>query len=50
MADPTLTCIRCARQPRDEEDLASWVSIGMEDVCPGCLTLTEADALRNADR
>jgi len=46
MPETEVTCVRCAREPRDEDDRTSWASIDQEDVCPGCLTLSEADALR----
>jgi hypothetical protein len=47
--DNPVTCARCARTPRDEEDLARWVSVESdpEEVCPGCLTLHEVEHLRN---
>jgi hypothetical protein len=41
-----VTCLRCARSPRDPDDRVTWVTIGAADVCPGCLTLTEAEVLR----
>ena len=50
MGEQTMTCARCTRAQRDDDDRASWVTLESEDVCPGCLTLTEAEALRNTDR
>jgi hypothetical protein len=43
-------CARCARRPRDSEDRASWATIDDAEVCPGCFTLTESQALRGAGR
>jgi hypothetical protein len=43
-------CARCARPPRDPEDRASWATIDDAEVCPGCFTLTESEALRGAGR
>ena len=45
-----VTCERCARPPRDPDDRASWAKIDAADVCPGCLTLAESDALRRTER
>jgi hypothetical protein len=45
-----VTCARCARQPRDPDDRASWATIDDAEVCPGCLTLTESEAHRAAER
>ena len=50
MQSELVTCERCARLPRDPDDRASWTTIDAAEVCPGCLTLTESDALRGADR
>jgi hypothetical protein len=44
------TCARCARRARDADDRETWATIGEAEICPGCLTLTEVEALRNADR
>jgi hypothetical protein len=46
MSDDLMTCARCTRVPRDDEDRTSWVVLESEEVCPGCLTLTEAEELR----
>lgn len=44
-AEPT--CARCARAPRDAEDLFAWVEIDGDEVCPGCLTLGDDERLRS---
>jgi len=50
-ATPTpTTCARCARTPRDADDGFEWVEIDGEDVCPGCLTLRDAEQLRSDNR
>jgi len=54
MTDPKMdllkagACTRCRRTPRDIDDLAAWELTDDGIVCPGCLTLLEADALRRA--
>jgi len=54
MTDPKMdllkagACTRCRRTPRDVDDLAAWELTDDGIVCPGCLTLLEADALRRA--
>jgi hypothetical protein len=43
-------CGRCARPPRDEDDRVAWITIEDTEICPGCLTLSEAAALKSADQ
>ena len=42
-------CARCRRVPRDGSDLILWEPLAEGDVCPGCLTMLEADARRTAE-
>jgi hypothetical protein len=41
-----VTCRRCARTPRDPDDHETWVAMDGSEICPGCLTLIEAEAQR----
>jgi len=41
-----IECTRCVRQPRDEDDRAEWADFEEGPVCPGCLTLRDAEDLR----
>lgn len=41
-----LWCARCARTPRDADDRTTWVTIGDDTICPGCLTLNDRERLR----
>ena len=40
-------CSRCRREPRDDADYVTWEALEEGTVCPGCLTLTEAEAARS---
>lgn len=42
-------CSRCRREPRDDSDYVTWQALGDDTVCPGCLTLLEADEHRARD-
>jgi hypothetical protein len=42
-----LRCARCTRAPRDADDRTAWVVIDDETVCPGCLTMSDSERLRN---
>ena len=44
-----VACARCVRQPRDADDHAVWAAFEEGAVCPGCLTLTEVEQLREGD-
>lgn len=39
-------CARCARAPRDPDDRNTWVTLGEDRICPGCLTLNDQARLR----
>jgi hypothetical protein len=39
-------CARCLRDARDAGDLADWQPLDEGVVCPGCLTMLEAQAPR----
>jgi hypothetical protein len=39
-------CSRCRREPRDDADYVTWHALDDGTVCPGCLTLLEADEHR----
>ncbi|HEY6960883.1 MAG TPA: hypothetical protein VI408_03240 [Gaiellaceae bacterium] len=41
-----VTCSRCRRVPRDDDDYVGWEAIDDEAVCPGCLTMLEIEALQ----
>jgi len=41
-----LLCARCARVPRDSADRTAWVTIGDDQICPGCLTMNDHERLR----
>jgi hypothetical protein len=42
-----LLCARCVRAARDADDFATWISFAEGDeICPGCLTLSESIELR----
>jgi hypothetical protein len=43
-------CARCARLPRDADDRMSWVTIDDNQICPGCLTLSDRDRLPDDER
>lgn len=43
-----ITCSRCLRAPRDDADYVDWEALDEGAVCPGCLTMLEAEARRAA--
>jgi hypothetical protein len=43
-------CTRCTRAPRNAEDRLAWVTIDDTEICPGCLTMTDNEQLRNDSR
>jgi hypothetical protein len=43
-----IVCARCVRRPRDADDHAVWAAFEEGAVCPGCLTLTEVEQLRES--
>jgi hypothetical protein len=43
-----LRCERCTRAPRDADDRLRWVTIDGDAVCPGCLTMSDDERLRDA--
>lgn len=44
-----VTCARCRRAPRDDSDFVEWEKLEDGEVCPGCLTMLEAQASRAAE-
>ena len=42
-------CIRCMRRPRDDADFGQWEELDEGEVCPGCLTMLEADRRRRGE-
>jgi hypothetical protein len=50
-ADATpLQCARCTRASRDADDELAWVIIDDDTVCPGCLTMSDSERLKNESR
>lgn len=47
-AHPVL-CARCVRASRDQDDLATWVALAGEQICPGCLTQNDRERLPERD-
>jgi hypothetical protein len=39
-----------ARTPRDAEDRLSWITIDDNEICSGCLTVSDAERLRTDNR
>jgi hypothetical protein len=44
-ASPPL-CARCGRAARDQDDRAAWVTIDDDEICLGCMTLSDRERLR----
>src|SRR5581483_5828291 len=42
-------CSRCRREPRNDADYVTWHALDEGAVCPGCLTMLEAEAHRAGD-
>jgi hypothetical protein len=49
-ATTPVRCTRCTRAPRSAEDRLAWVTIDDAEICPGCLTMTDNEQLRNDSR
>ena len=45
-ASNPVTCSRCRREPRDDDDQLGWEPLDEGPVCPGCLTMLEVEARR----
>jgi len=44
-----VTCARCRREPRDDADYVTWHALDEGTVCPGCLTMLEAESHRASE-